>query len=152
MTTPVQTSSAVPIQVDFLPLAELGLSGRIGMTIAPGQQFLDGATVYDRDLASDLDRLRQLYHIDQLICLLEPEELDSLGIPNLLAEAEKRGMTTEWLPISDEGVPDSMPEFAALVERVVQTASSGSSVVISLSGRAGTDWNASRLLSGSARP
>ncbi len=133
----VQTSSDSPIQVDFLPLAELGIPGRIGLTLAPGQLFLDSTTVYDRDLVSDLNRLRQVYGIDQLVCLLEPEELKDLGIPHLLAEAEAIGMTTEWLPISDEGVPASMPEFAALVARVVQTASNGKSAVIHCRGGRG---------------
>lgn len=137
MQTQVQTSSDSPIEVDFLPLTELGISGRIGLTLAPGQLFVDSTTVYDRDLVSDLNRLRQVYGINQLVCLLEPEELDSLGISHLLAETEATGMTTEWLPISDEGVPDSMPEFAELVERVVQTVSSGSSVVIHCRGGRG---------------
>ena len=132
-----QTSSDSPIQVDFLPLAKLGISGRIGLTQAPGQLFVDSTTIYDRDLALDLQRLRQVYRIDQLVCLLEPKELKDLGIPDLLAQAEAIGMTTEWFPIADDGIPASLTEFAALVARVVRLATIGKAVVIHCRGGRG---------------
>ena len=46
-------------------------------------------------------------------------------------------MTTEWFPISDDGIPASLTEFAALVARVVQLATLGKAVVIHCRGGRG---------------
>ncbi|MEL7037053.1 MAG: cyclin-dependent kinase inhibitor 3 family protein [Cyanobacteria bacterium J06592_8] len=134
---PTQTSVSSPLAVEFLTSDLLQQSGKIGMTMAPGKQDEEAEMVWNRDLKVDLERLREYYGIDRLVCLLEPEELNQLGIPDLLTQAQAYGMATEHFPISDEGLPESMADFSALVERLVQAVKSGESLVIHCKGGRG---------------
>jgi protein tyrosine phosphatase (PTP) superfamily phosphohydrolase (DUF442 family) len=136
VTTSANSHEVQPIQVDFLTLPQSVL-GKIGLTIAPGQVFCDATEAHDRSLAQDLERLQHFYGIEMLVCLLEPEELQTLQIPDLLTQAQALGMTTEWFPIADDGVPDSIAAFTALIERLVQAAVAGRSVVIHCRGGRG---------------
>lgn len=134
---PIKTSESDPIKVDFLTSEELMQPGQIAMTIAPGKQDEEANVIWQRDLQADLDRLRKDYAVNRLVCLLEGEELEHLGIPELLAEARARGIATEHLPILDEGLPDSMEAFSALVDRVINAIAAGETVLIHCKGGCG---------------
>ncbi len=134
---PTRTSASDPIVVDFLTSDRLQQPGKIGMTMAPGKQDEETEVIWQRDLRADLDRLREHYNIDRLVCLLEADELKHLGIPTLLAEANARGIATEQLPIPDEGLPESMEVFATLVNQVVEAVKAGETVLIHCKGGRG---------------
>jgi hypothetical protein len=138
---PTHTSETLPISVDILTAEQLAKPGQIGLTIAPGRQDEDGKAIWNRDLQTDLVRLRQHYGVDRLVCLLGAEEREALGIPTLLEKAKALGMTTENLAIVDDELPTSMEEFSALVDRILNAASEGETVVIHCrggTGRSGT--------------
>lgn len=134
---PVFTSASCPIEVDVLTADLLQQPGQIAMAMAPGKQDEEQEIIWNRDLLADLERLREQFGINRLVCLLEEEELQHLGIPDLLTEAGNRGIATEHLPIPDEGLPDSMAAFAALVDRVVTALSAGETVLIHCKGGRG---------------
>src|ERR687885_805768 len=97
-----KTSESDPIQVDFLPPEALEVPGRLGMTFAPGKQT-EGR--WDRDLETDLQRLREEYDAEVLVSLMEHSEYSDLGIPELFQKAEDLGIEVLHLPIPDGSVP-----------------------------------------------
>jgi protein-tyrosine phosphatase len=132
----VKTSATAPIYVDFLDAADTGLAGRIGLTIAPGKR--DGP-LWDRDLDTDLGRLREEYKCNLLVSLMEPHEYDWLGIADLFERASEHGIDTIRFPIEDASVPspEEMPRFAELIQQILSAAGAGKTVVIHCRGGLG---------------
>ncbi len=133
----LETSESKPISVDILTSDLLQQPGQIGMTIAPGRQGSEADVLWNRNLQADLQRLRTHYDVERLVCLLEAEELHALGIPDLLAEAEANGLTPEHLPIPDDGLPDSIAAFSALVNKLVKAVRFGETILIHCKGGRG---------------
>gem|GEM_PF-1530162 len=111
------------------------------MTMCPGrrQRALSGV-LWKRDLAVDLERLVEVDRIDVLVCLVEPRELFDIGARQLTAEAERRGLVVDHLPIPDGGVPRMGPA-RELVDRVVAALREGRSIAVHCAaglGRSGT--------------
>ena len=97
--SPVRTSASHPLQI-----AELGfdgLRGRLGVTFCPGKQgdSVFGAA-WQRNLEADLDVV-QAWGAQTVLTLVEVQELDMLGVPDLGARVGARGMTWVHLPIPD---------------------------------------------------
>lgn len=126
----VRTSETHPIQVDFLPADIVPFPGRIGMTIAPGKRLIGMAAVWERDLEQDLQRLRQHYHTDVLVSLVQEIELETLNTPNLLSQIASHHMRSIWFPVPDFGTPASMSGLMQLVEQILELAQAGQTVVI----------------------
>lgn len=133
----IKTSETSPIRVDFVEGKSLGL------TFAPGKRgaaYL-GPYVWQRDLASDLERLKEHYGVDSVVTLLEEHELESLEILALRDEIRGRGMKSHWHPIVDGGVPDEMGPFVATIRTILSALHTGERVVVHCRGglgRAGT--------------
>ncbi len=67
-----KTSDAYPIFVDFINHKWGDTSAKLGITFAPGKKQQEGWTSYwHRDLSQDLDRIKQHYEIDTIVCMLE---------------------------------------------------------------------------------
>ncbi len=134
-----KTSITSPIRVDFLPSP---FNGKVGLTLAPGKhQLSQEGFMWRRDLSLDLDRLVSTFDTDVLICLLEDHELTRLKVPNLVEEAENRGIEVHRLPIPDGGVLPQQAPVEEIVKVIVDAAGAGKSVVIHCAGglgRAGT--------------
>lgn len=134
-----KTSTQSPIRVDGLPSP---FAGTVGLTLAPGKhQYSQEGFKWQRDLSQDLDRLVSVFDTKVLICLLEDDELERLKIPNLVPEAERRGLEVHRLPIPDRGVLPDLAPVEAIVKVIVDAAAAGKSVVIHCAGglgRAGT--------------
>jgi protein-tyrosine phosphatase len=134
---PLSTSENHPIHVDFIPQTELHLAGLLGLTIAPGKQNIGMKFLWQRDLATDLDRLRHDYGVDVLVSLIETPELTQLHIPNLFTEVQKRGMRSLWFPIPDFGIPASITATQTLVEQLLTLVDQGQTVVVHCKGGLG---------------
>jgi len=131
----------VPIRVDFLPASSHGLPGHVGLTFAPGKR--DGSK-WARDLAIDLDHLRDHYRTDLLVSLMEDFEYEFLQIADLGPEATARGMRVRRFPIVDGHAPrnDQMDAYIRLLREIEEAAGAGEAVVIHCRGglgRAGTE-------------
>lgn len=129
------TRNATSIRVDFISRDALGLPGRLGLTIAPGKKDAR----WNRDLDTDLRRLRQLYRTQLLVCLMEPRELEKLQIVALPESARRLGIDFATLPIRDVDVPAPSADAAVtqLVTRIVAALREGASVVIHCRGGLG---------------
>ena len=106
------------------------LPGRIGMTLAPGKRNVGMSAHWQRDLAVDLDRLRDCYQPNLLVSLIESHEFDLLKIPDLFEQAQARGMQICHFPIPDFGVPRSIDQFSLLVQDILAAAAVGQTIVI----------------------
>lgn len=134
---PVKTSVNDPITVDFMESDVVLASGRIGMTIAPGKQDEDSGAIWKRDLDADLARLKNELGVSKLVCLLEDEEMNQLGIPDLLEKAGQLGIETTHFPVDDNGKPDSMEKFKQTVSFVTAALKDGETVLIHCKGGRG---------------
>ena len=90
---------------------------------------------WQRDLDADLHRLRQRYHTDVLVTLLERgqfmrDEFEALDIPDLLVRAQRHGMQTDWTAFPDGNVPIALDQMFMLVERILGHARAKRNVVI----------------------
>jgi protein-tyrosine phosphatase len=123
-----KTSESDPIQVDFLPPEALEVPGRLGMTFAPGKQT-EGR--WDRDLETDLQRLREEYDAEVLVSLMEHSEYSDLGIPELFQKAEDLGIEVLHLPIPDGSVPmdPEADDYRALIEDIAERLKEGQTVL-----------------------
>ena len=136
----VKTSDTNAIYVDWL---QRDWPGKVGLTFAPGKHAYGKieSVRWERDLAKDLDQLREGERVDVLVCLLRDEELLTLQIPGLVQEAERRGMIVLRLPIRDGGVLPSHEPVQKLVAQISAFAHEGKRVVVHCAGglgRAGT--------------
>ena len=105
MTGQHQTSTTNPLHIAEVPAGRGG--GAIGITFAPGKQQAAGlAGAHVRDLAADLDAIAA-WNAAAVVTLMEPHELDALGIAALGAEVRRRHMEWHHWPIQDYCVPDA---------------------------------------------
>jgi protein-tyrosine phosphatase len=133
----MRTSTSHPIRVDFISEEHLPLSGKLGMTFAPGKKHHGLSGQWDRDLEADLKRLREEWETDILVSLIEEHEFESLGITDLIARAEAHGIRVILHPIRDTSVPTSIEKFAELIDELDEQLSSGKIAVIHCKGGLG---------------
>lgn len=135
------TSDNDPIRVDFVDPAAHGVSGRLGLTLAPGKRTPGVSADWDRDLGKDLARLRKHYRTDVLVTLIEEFEMEDVGIQQLRPEARRAGMRSIWFPIADLSTPRHPADPIALVREITGHLAAGETVVVHCMGgrgRAGT--------------
>ena len=134
-----KTSESDPILVDFLPQEELGLPGQLGLTLAPGKKTDEKDTRWERDLETDLKRLREEYGVGVLVSLMEHDEYSDLEIPELFREAKEQGMEVFYLPIPDYGVPNAPEDddYRPFIEDVAKRIEEGETVVVHCRGGLG---------------
>ena len=134
-----QNSQTSPIRVvKIVPANEVG--GWVAISLAPGKKTLGNFVHWDRDLATDLDRLKEL-GVTTLVPFLTDEELKCLKIPKLVEAAVERGFVVLRFPFRDGGIPANMPEAVQFVRDVIQCHEEGERVLMHCNGglgRAGT--------------
>ena len=139
--TKTLNSEDSPIRVDW---AETALwPGRLGLTLAPGKKGLsaDGHLRHDRDLETDLTRLRQVHTVQTLVSLLEPAEAERFSLSAYDALADDLGLDVLHHPVPDRDVPAAPDAFAEFVDEVMNRLLNGETVVahcLGGQGRAGT--------------
>lgn len=135
----IKTSQNDPIRVDFLDLTRIvgAPRGRIGLTIAPGKQ--DRLRHWDRDLDTDLTRLRTEYSAQVLVSLIEAAEYELLKITQLPSRASAAGLEVRTFPIEDVSVPadDQLDAFAELIDGIVASVQAGQHVIVHCRGGLG---------------
>lgn len=131
-----RTSVSHPIEVDWLRRAWLNTPGRLGLTLAPGQQdpiaraSPDGG--WDRDLDADLWRLRHVYRARLLVSLLEPFEHSILHIPQATFRNRTLAQGLRWwsFPIVDRQTPQDIVAFQDLIRDLVDELRQGTTIVV----------------------
>jgi protein-tyrosine phosphatase len=134
-----KTSESHPIRVDFLPQEALELSGRLGLTFAPGKKTDETDGLWERDLETDLRRLSEEYGVEALVSLMERDEYSDLQISEFFRKAKEMDMDVLHLPIPDYGVPSAPEEenYRPLIEDVTGRLEEGQTVVIHCRGGLG---------------
>jgi protein-tyrosine phosphatase len=136
-----RTSESDPIRVDFLPQEALELPGHLGMTLAPGKKVEGADGRWNRDLETDLLRLREEYQTEVLVSLMEHAEYSRLQIPDLFQRAEDLGIEVLHLPIPDGRAPLEDPEtdddYGGLIEDIAGRLERGQTVVLHCRGGQG---------------
>jgi ADP-ribosylglycohydrolase len=133
----VRTSLTHPIRVDWLS-PQRG-AGKVGITIAPGKHSnsREFGGRWERDLDIDLRALKDDCHCDVLVCLLEPEDLTRLKIPDLERRARALAMEVIRFPIRDVSVPPDTRLVHELVTTLQSHVRDGRNVVIHCEGGLG---------------
>lgn len=103
-----RTSLTHPLQIAVVTVG--GDYGRVGITFCPGKCDRHAMTgAWDRDLATDLDAIRA-WGAAAVVTLLEPKELNFLGVEHLGEEIQRRKMLWFHLPIVDVSIPSEQFE------------------------------------------
>ena len=85
---------------------------RFLLTHLPGRAHVDGqGRVWSRNLDADLLALKH-WGADAVICLVEPHELTTMGVPDYVNAVARHGMALFQLPITDMSTPSSAFETA----------------------------------------
>ena len=145
----IETSESSPIGINQVIPPARGREGWLAITLAPGKVTQGHSCYWKRDLAADLDRLKEL-GATTLVPLLEDDELVRLKIPNLVDEARKRGLDVLRFPFHDGGVPRSMKKTYRFVDELrMRVGGKGERIVIHCNGglgRSGTIAACVRLI------
>jgi protein-tyrosine phosphatase len=123
-------SETSPIEVYSISDRMIGLTGTLGMTLAPGVKHEYSTEIWDRDIDKDLERLQNYYGVDLLITLLEEHEFQDLRMFGFIERVKRYDMDHIWFPIPDTSVPRNMSRFANLVTRIIDALSNGQTVVV----------------------
>src|SRR5262245_47228564 len=102
------------------------------MSFAPGK--VDPYWQHDRDLAADLERMRDVHRVDRLVLLIEDGELRDLRIEALPELAAAAGIELVRYPIADFGIPTDEATFGPLVDDVLGRVQAGGRVVVACKG------------------
>ena len=101
----IRTSTTHPLQIATLEPGP-GL-GRIGLTLCPGKRQQAAFTgAWERDLGSDLAAIEQ-WDAAVVVTLVEPHELEMLGVADMCERVRARHMDWVHLPIVDVSCPDA---------------------------------------------
>jgi len=133
-----RNSEKCPIRVDCISQEVLGLpegSGALGMTLAPGVKDWN----WNRDMRTDMRRLRERWSTDVLVSLIENYEYERYKLEGYAEEAEASGIAVEEFPIVDVDIPreEQVEEYADLVGKIVGFLREGRNTVVHCRGGIG---------------
>lgn len=134
-----------PLRVDWLPLLDLSVTGRLGRTFLPGKNHVGlSGMLHARSAHADVARLRDEYGVDTLVLLNENHEIayyvdevtPPIGPQDLRGELHAAGIKLLHFPIRDGGTPDAQPNDAlsALLQEVILQLRDGATVAVACRG------------------
>jgi protein-tyrosine phosphatase len=134
-----EDSQTSPIRVIKIVSAnEAG--GWVAISLAPGKKTMGTYVHWDRDLETDLNRLKEL-GVMTLVPFLTDNELKRLKISNLVEAATAYGFTVLRFPFRDGGIPENMAKTVQFVTDVIERFYEGERLLMHCNGglgRAGT--------------
>ena len=137
-----------PLRVDWLGVANLSVTGRLGRTFLPGKNHRGmSGLLHARSARLDAQRLRDEYRVDTLLLLNEDHEIARFvndvappaGPQNLMAALAENSIALLRLPIPDGGVPrpNQGDELRALLTDVAMLLRAGKNVAVACRGGIG---------------
>jgi protein-tyrosine phosphatase len=137
-----------PLRVDWLGVADLSVTGRLGRTFLPGKNHRgESGLKHARSARIDAQQLRQEYGVDTLLLLNEDHEIARFvsdvpppaGPQNLMAALAENSIALLRLPIPDGGVPrpNQEDELRTLLTNVVMLLRAGKNVAVACRGGIG---------------
>lgn len=122
-------SESNPIYINQVVPSGQGSRGWVALSMAPGRKGQGRSASWDRDLDTDLDRLRGL-GVGTLVCLLGDKELSRLGIPGLAASAPRKGLSLRRFAMPAGQVPSDMDRFLGFVHELAGRWKAGERLLI----------------------
>lgn len=135
-----KTSETSPIIINQVVPPSNQNQGWVAITLAPGKKTTGTYNYWDRDLDTDLARLKD-QGTTTLVPLIEDDELVRLKIPNLVESAQTRGLEVIRFPFHDGGVPKDITKTINFVKGLCARYGKGERIVMHCNGglgRAGT--------------
>jgi hypothetical protein len=137
-----------PLRVDWLGVADLSVTGRLGRTFLPGKNHRGvSGLLHARSAQRDCLQLREVHGVDTLLLLNEDHEIarfvndvpPPVGPQNLMAALAENSIALLRLPIPDGGVPrpNQEDELRALLTDVVALLRAGKNVAVACRGGIG---------------
>ena len=134
-----------PLRVDWLDVADLSVTGRLGRTFLPGKNHPGvSGMLHARSARLDAQRLRDEYRVDTLVLLNEDHEIARFvddaappaGPQDLRAALRESDIALLRLPIPDGGTPhpEVDAELRLLLGAVVDRLRAGRSVAVACRG------------------
>jgi protein-tyrosine phosphatase len=135
----LMTSETHPIYADFVPQEHTKVTGRLGMTFAPGMKALGQRGRWNRDLETDLRVLREEHGADVLVSVMEEHEYGGYGIPELFEQDYMGGLEVLRFSIEDMNIPREAEaeEYEDLIRNIVDRMRAGKNVVVHCRGGLG---------------
>jgi protein-tyrosine phosphatase len=111
-----------PLRVDWIDHGQLddGRPGRLGLTFLPGKHgpsFRYPGRVYRRELEGDIATLLEA-GVGYLALLVEDQELERWGDPDIVARAAAQGLTVDRWPMPDGKTPRDAAEMDAILAAI----------------------------------
>lgn len=105
------------------------------MTLAPGVKDWN----WDRDMRTDMRRLREHWRTDVLVSLIEDDEYELYKMESYADEAKASDIEVEKWPIRDVDIPrkEQVEEYADLVGKIVGFPRGGRNTVVHCRGGIG---------------
>jgi protein-tyrosine phosphatase len=138
---PISDSRNQPIRIDWVDSGQTGTVGKLGMTLCPGRRDSGRTARYDRNLRTDLTRIRSKHEVDVIVVLIEDFEFKQLDVLKYFEVAKELDLKVYWYPVMDGSTPRTVRKTRALVDHIVRHLRYGSNVLIHCKaglGRAGT--------------
>lgn len=129
--------AAPAVPVAFVPQAEHGLPGRLGLAPAPGRWRPWDAGRPGDAVDEDLASLRRACGAYVLVTLLERAEMSRIGVASLFDCARRSGVEYHWMPIPDGEAPSSFEVTSRLVATVLDRLAAGRTVIVHCHGGIG---------------
>ena len=137
-----------PLRVDWLGVADLSVTGRLGRTFLPGKNHRgESGLKHARSARRDCQQLREVHGVDALLLLNEDHEIAQFvndvpppaGPQNLMAALAENSIALLRLPIPDGGVPrpNQEDELRALLTDVAMLLRAGKNVAVACRGGIG---------------
>mmetsp|Transcript_21468 Transcript_21468/g.56003 ORF Transcript_21468/g.56003 Transcript_21468/m.56003 type:complete len:192 (+) Transcript_21468:284-859(+) len=129
------TSATAPIRVSWI--LECG-AGHLGLCFCPGKHVSRGQTRWERDMVTDLQRLRDDLEVTTVVCLLGVHELRSYKITNYADHVTSNGLKFgPCFPIVEMAAPDSPEAVHGLVQELVARMANGEVLAVHCRGGVG---------------
>ena len=137
----IRTSISNPIRLDPI-LSGPEHKSVLYLTLAPGKKskpynYPKSGYQWDRDLNTDLDRMRNVYGIHYIVSLLEPDEADKIGLGFMGQRTIDKGFGFISYPIRDLSIPTDLVSFHQLILKIHELLRNGYSISLSCLGGQG---------------
>ncbi|GMH40242.1 hypothetical protein BSKO_08146 [Bryopsis sp. KO-2023] len=131
----VRTSESHPITLSWI--LEHGGGGKLGLCFCPGKKVKRSGVQWERDLEVDLHRLKEVYRITTLACLLNTAELSCFRLRNYATTVGSSGLDLLVFPIVEMAPPDSLSMTREFVHSIVDKLGKGENVAVHCRGGVG---------------
>lgn len=132
----MRTSITDPLRIDTITLPS---GGRLGLSICPGKkQPVSMTGGWNRDLDTDIQAVKD-WGAALVITLMEEHELHEVQVAELGEKVTDSGMDWVWMPLVDDGTPDSdqIATFRRFEPYFSEVLSSGQDILIHCRGGIG---------------